>query len=246
MPGLRALALTTAVLLASSFAVAQRNGSAGQKYFLCQLTVGSATSANPTTYISPVFASDGDRMAVSKAWDKYIIGKYAPEQLSQLGSRYAPPHCSPGNQGGLQDIHDRAIKGSAVEVAWTYTPEPTPPSAPAAAPPSGAVEGGTGAMSAEVRQAIETEATAGAPSFCRNGGLTAAYPHALGTTPTYDCACFAQKVRAYRMREYDQVGEKMLVIMSPGTLRKGLDPQLAGLVSPRGNPTLDFKSCALP
>jgi hypothetical protein len=243
MVGLRTLALTTAVLLPTSFAVAQQTRSGGQKYYFCQLPVKAAHSTNPTTYVSPVFASDGDRMAISKAWDKYILGKYAPEQLSQLESGYVPPHCSPGTQGGLQDIHDRAIKGSAVEVAWTYTPEPAP-SSPVAA--SGAPEVAPGAMSAEVRQAIEAEAMTGAPSFCQNGGLTAVYPHAAGTTPQYDCACFAQKVHDYRMREYEQVGEKILVIMSPGTLRKGLDPQLVSLISPRGNPKLDFKSCALP
>lgn len=109
-----------------SGAVAGQTSSASQTYYLCQLTVSTSNSINPTQYISPVFPSDlirspSTRFAISNAWDKYIINKYAPDQQNQL--RPYSLHCSPGNQGALKDIHDRALNGSAVEVDWKYTPD---------------------------------------------------------------------------------------------------------------------------
>ena len=74
--------------------------------------------------------------------------------------------------------------------------------------------------------------------------MTLVYPPPPGTTPKYDCACFAQKVRGYRMRQYEQDGDKMFVV--GGRMgKKSLYPPLVSLLS-RGGPKVDFKSCALP
>jgi hypothetical protein len=138
------LASVIPLLLPLSLAAGQGR-SGGPKSYLCQSTIRPPKATAPTTYVSPVFPSNGDRMAVSKAWDKYILGKYAPDQLPELEDHWLSPHCSPGNPGGLQDIHDRALNGSAVEEKWTYTPETGSARAPEAASAGAAAAAGAAA-----------------------------------------------------------------------------------------------------
>jgi hypothetical protein len=140
---------------------------------------------------SDLIRSPSTRFAISNAWDKYIINKYAPDQQNQL--RPYSLHCSPGNQGALKDIHDRALNGSAVEVDWKYTPDQAgaasaqPGPAVGASPPgtssaavSGDVRHPASQMSAEIRRLIDDEATR-ATSDCQDGRLRSLYPHP-GTT----------------------------------------------------------------
>lgn len=88
-------------------------------WYFCRLTAGSMGSPSKV-YVSGVFQSEGAPDAISKAWDKYIVNKYVPDRQDLLGPGYIPPHCFAGRQDGLQDMHDRAVRGLAIDVDWKY------------------------------------------------------------------------------------------------------------------------------
>ena len=114
---------------------------------------------------------------------------------------------------------------TVIETGWMYT--------------GGPVVRAASAMPDNIRQLVDQEANVNALSVCRNEGLKDAYP---GVT-NFDCTCFAQKLRDYRMAEYMQRGDRMVAVQAGG--RQVLNPQIGQLLQPVGNPQVDFKACAV-
>lgn len=88
-------------------------------------------------------------------------------------------------------------------------------------------------MSAELQQKVDFEAAKIAPAFCT------AY-----LKGSYDCTCFATAAHDYRMREFAQKGESMLIQPTAATEPgKTLDESLNDIVALK---ELDYSKCLLP
>jgi hypothetical protein len=111
-----------------------------------------------------------------------------------------------------------------IETGWKFT--------------GGPVVHAASTMPDNIRQLVDQEANLGAPNACKNGALEGVYPGIAN----FDCTCFGQKMRDYRMVEYMQRGDRMLAAQAGGRLV--LNPPIGQLLQPVGNPQVDFKACA--
>jgi hypothetical protein len=98
--------------------------------------------------------------------------------------------------------------------------------------------GAPSGMPADLRRLIEHEATSTAADICRGGNLRGSYGQ---PGDSFDCSCFTQKVREYRLKQYERDGTKMVGMSHAGPQ---LNPDLGILLVPRNNPELDFRSCS--
>jgi hypothetical protein len=145
------------------------------RWLYCYNTVPMPPKGAAKQFVSSVFQSNGDPESISRVWDIYIAKKYAPLNQKELldPNTYHSPHCSAGLQGALQDLHDRAVKGSAIEVDWKYTPDHAASAATAAQPPAAAA--GQGAPAQTQKQQGE-----GWWWYCSAGPHTAEGPYMTG------------------------------------------------------------------
>jgi hypothetical protein len=94
-------------------------------------------------------------------------------------------------------------------------------------------------MPDNIRQLLDQEANVTSPNVCKGGALKDVYPGIAN----FDCTCFAQKVRDYRVADYTQRGDRIVGVLAGGRLN--LNPTIGNLLQPVGNPQADFKACAV-
>jgi hypothetical protein len=204
-------------------------GSRATYHFYCVATAEtrvSSTAVRRTSYISGIFESDRPREALEESWRNYVRPK---------ANYFSTLFCRPGDFSVQNlrenDIRGLRLSGELIEVNWTpdqanRVAEVSPDS------PSG--------MPPDLHRLIEHEATSTAAEICRGGNLRGYYGQSGNS---FDCSCFSQKVREYRLKQYEQDGMKMVGMSHAGP---ALNPDLGILLLPRSSPTLDFRSCALP
>jgi hypothetical protein len=179
-----------------------------------------------TTYITSIFESDRTRYALEESWRNYLRPKTA---------YFSGLYCFPGDFS-LQnqrenDIRGARLSGDVVDVNWV------PEQANRVAEIS---PGSPSGMPADLRRLIEHEANGKAAEICSNGNLRGYYEQ---SGSSFNCSCFSQKVREYRLKQYQEQGMKMVGMAHSGPV---LYPDLVSLLLPRNSPVLDFGSCAQP
>jgi hypothetical protein len=221
-----------------------------QHAYLC--TARHADDRSPEFYRTDVFQTTAatNPGAVMAAWKRYLVRTYPDRFRSDRSSGEECTRTYPNEPAEAYAQQYKSLEASArarnakiIRVEWKYTPdqaEPAPPRAAGRAPSQ---------MPAPVRQLIEDEATRRVADICNENNTNARIfnPQKPAGSPLqdiYDCSCYEQKVREYRLREYEERGDGM-VINNP-RLGPQLDPPLAiVLLTYQGSTVVDLTSCAV-
>jgi hypothetical protein len=222
---------------------------AGKIYFCTNTEIVDRAQRKYKEYWSDTFTSNALPDDLTEAWQTYLAATYhltrtpgsingaqvsggcgentvnfvtnwkrQSKQSWDQNTRINQQRVAAGSSGPIEEH-------TVIETGWMYT--------------GGPVVRAASAMPDNIRQLVDQEANVNALSVCRNEGLKDAYP---GMT-NFDCTCFAQKLRDYRMAEYTQRGDRMVASQAGG--RQVLNPQISQLLQPLGNPQVDFKACAV-
>ncbi len=172
----------------------------GEVYMCSNTQIVDRPNRKFNEYWSDTFASDALQADIEDAWHKYLVAMYHmdPAAAAAYGCGKGPAthftnYKRQARQSWEQNTRinqQRVAAGSrgpveehnVIETGWKYT--------------GGVVTHAASQMPAEIRRMIDEEVPRGVRYVCEEGALNGVYP---GVT-NYDCTCFGQKLREYRIK----------------------------------------------